>query len=60
MSHENYVKSLDISGAPFEAIIMGFMRIADDNNLQFLKSKYPEIWDEFLERIRMSGLEDEL
>ena len=50
MSRENYIKSLDISQEPFEAIIMGFMRIADDDNLRYLKSRYASIWNELQAR----------
>ena len=55
MSRENYLKSQSISTEPFEAIIMAFMRIADDDNLYFLKSKYPHIWDELKMRYYAPG-----
>ena len=55
MSLENYNKSKEISQQPFEAIIMGFMRIADDDNLNFLKFKYPDIWGELQRRYNAPG-----
>lgn len=55
MSYENYVKSLEISEVPFEALIMGFMRIADDQNLYFLKQQYPDILEELKARYNAPG-----
>lgn len=55
MSRENYLKSIDIATFPFPAIIMGFMRIADTDNLNFLKEKYPEIWRELQNRYNAPG-----
>ncbi len=55
MSRENYIKSQKISQESFEAIIMAFMRIADDDNLSFLQSKYPYIWTELKARYNAPG-----
>jgi len=55
MSRESYIKSQEISQMPFDAIIMGFMRIADDDNLRYLKSKYASIWNELQDRYNAPG-----
>lgn len=55
MSRENYLKSQKIALEPFEAIIMGFMRIADDHNKAWLKMKYEYIWDELQARYNAPG-----
>lgn len=55
MSRENYLKSMEIAREPFEAIIMAFMRVADDHNLAYLKMNYEYIWDELKERYNAPG-----
>ena len=55
MSRDNYIKSLEASELPFEALIMGFMRIADDDNLSYLRVKYPSIWQELKARYDAPG-----
>ena len=55
MSHESYIISQKISTYSFDAIIMGFMRVADDDNLNFLKRKYPDIWRELQTRYNAPG-----
>lgn len=55
MSYENYIKSQEVAQLPFEAIIMGFMRVADSSNLAYLQMKYPDIWDELQTRYNAPG-----
>ncbi|MBU1173671.1 MAG: hypothetical protein KKD44_29220 [Proteobacteria bacterium] len=55
MSRESYLLSQEVSAMPFDAIIMGFMRIADDDNLAFLKCKYPMLWKELQARYNAPG-----
>jgi hypothetical protein len=55
MSRDNYLKSMEIAKEPFEAIIMAFMRIADDYNSMLLKAKYPDIWEELKARYNAPG-----
>jgi hypothetical protein len=55
MSHNDYEVGRKIATCSFPAIIMGFMRIADDDNLNFLRSKYPNIWNELQERYNNPG-----
>lgn len=55
MSRDNYLKSMEIAQEPFEAIIMAFMRVADDYNSMLLKAKYPDIWEELKARYNAPG-----
>lgn len=55
MSRKDYLDSQKIEQFSFEAIIMGFMRIADSENLAFLRSKYPEIYQELKARYNAPG-----
>ena len=55
MSRDNYLKSMEIAREPFEAIIMAFMRVADDYNSMLLKAKYPDIWEELKARYNAPG-----
>jgi hypothetical protein len=55
MSYENYKASQKIAAHSFGAIIMGFMRVADHDNLSFLRSKYPYIWEELKARYNAPG-----
>ncbi len=55
MTIENYRLSADIEQMPFEAIIMAYMRGADDVALKFLKNKHPSIWKELKERYNAPG-----
>lgn len=55
MSRENYLKSQEIASQPFEAILMGFMRVANDIELKVLKAIYPHEWKELYERFNAPG-----
>lgn len=56
MSYKDYVDGRDIAAKySFEALIMGFMRIADDDNRTYLMAKYPQIWAELKARYNSPG-----
>ena len=55
MSHYDYERSREISREPFYAIIMAAMRNADTDNLEFLKNKWPAVWDELHARYNAPG-----
>ncbi len=52
MSLYDYKQSMAIAccNYPFYALIMTAMRQADSDNIELLKSIYPEIWDELYKR----------
>ena len=55
MSRHAYEVSLDLTGAPFYALIMAAMRKADTANLLRLQGAFPEVWDELQERYNTPG-----
>jgi hypothetical protein len=52
MSRYDYMKSREIAAKsyPFYALLMATMREADSDNIQKLRSVFPEVWDELYER----------
>ena len=55
MSRENYIKSKEIAMNSFESILMGFMRVANTQELNILKYIYPSVWDELQTRYNAPG-----
>lgn len=50
MSRSDYEKSMELSSAPFCALIMAAMRRADTVNIEKLKAAFPEVWGELKAR----------
>lgn len=55
MSYYDYKKSLELSGAPFYALIMAAMRQADTDNVRLLRMAWPAVWDELEQRYHAPG-----
>ena len=55
MSWYDYKRSIELSDAPFYALIMAAMRRADTWNLAILKNMYPDIWHELQNRDHAPG-----
>ena len=57
MSLYDYQVSQDIAGLhiPFYALIMDAMRQADTDNVELLKTAFPETWNELKERYHALG-----
>jgi len=56
MSYDAYKTSQKlVAEYSFEAIIMAYMREADDIALSFLKSKHPDVWEELKTRYNAPG-----
>jgi len=48
-------KILEQKDIPFYALLMALMRKADSNNIEKLKTAFPQIWDELQERYNAPG-----
>ena len=57
MSYYDYIESqkIHVKQYPFYALVMELMRQADDFNLNFLKSCWPNVWQELKERYNAPG-----
>lgn len=55
MTLEEYRASIMLSDNPFYALIMAAMRRADTDNLEKLKSAWPEVWSELQQRYKGPG-----
>ena len=55
ISRHEYLVSIDLSHAPFYALIMAAMRNADTYNLQRLKAAFPDTYAEFSLRYYSPG-----
>ena len=57
MSHYDYIISIDLDrqDPPFYSLIMTAMRNADTDNMEKLKSAWPELWDELKARSNAPG-----
>lgn len=55
MSRFDYLRSTELTGEPFYALIMAAMRGADTRNAERLRAAWPEVWDELQARYNAPG-----
>lgn len=57
LSYHDYIKGreLTLDDPPFYALVQAAMRRADSENLEKLKSAFPEVWEELYARYHAPG-----